>query len=57
MSPAACVVLEDTAAGVLAAKRAGMYCIGFRSPHSGAQDLSRADAIVDDLDAIDIGKL
>ena len=56
-SPAACVVLEDTAAGVLAAKRAGMYCIGFRSPHSGAQDLSRADAIVDDFNAIDIGKL
>ena len=56
-SPAACVVLEDTAAGVLAAKRAGMYCIGFRSPHSGAQDLSRADRIVDDLNAIDIGKL
>lgn len=57
VSPAACTVLEDTAAGVAAAKGAGMRCIGFRSPHSGAQDLSRADVIVDDLSAIDVARL
>lgn len=57
VSPCDCVVLEDTAAGVAAAKGAGMYCIGFRSPHSGVQDLSRADEIVDDLAAVDIAKL
>ena len=44
-------------AGVAAAKGAGMYCIGFRSPHSGVQDLSRADEIVDDLATIDVAKL
>ena len=49
--------LEDTAAGVAAAKGAGMRCIGFRSPHSGAQNLSRADVIVDDLSAIDVARL
>lgn len=56
-APADCVVLEDAAAGVEAAKRAGMYCIGFRSPHSGAQDLARADEIVTDLAHVDIEKL
>lgn len=44
-----CVVLEDGRNGVLAAKAAGMYCIGFRSPHSGIQDLSKADIIVDKI--------
>ena len=57
VDPRKCVVLEDTAAGVAAAKGAGMYCIGFRSPHSGVQDLSRADEIVDDLATIDVAKL
>lgn len=57
VEPRKCVVLEDTAAGVAAAKGAGMYCIGFRSPHSGVQDLSRADEIVDDLATIDVAKL
>ena len=57
VDPRKCVVLEDTAAGVVAAKGAGMYCIGFRSPHSGVQDLSRADEIVDDLATIDVAKL
>jgi HAD superfamily hydrolase (TIGR01509 family) len=44
--PAACVVLEDSRNGVLAAKRAGMRCIGFANPNSGNQDLSAADRIV-----------
>ena len=57
VDPRACVVLEDTSAGVAAAKGAGMYCIGFRSPHSGVQDLSRADQVVDDLDVIDVATL
>lgn len=57
VAPQACVVLEDAAAGVAAAKGAGMKCIGFRNPLSGAQDLSRADEIVDDLAAIDVAAL
>lgn len=52
VAPEKCMVLEDTKSGVLAAKRAGMTCIGFRSPHSGNQDLSRADRIVDQLSEI-----
>lgn len=45
----ACVVLEDTAAGVLAAKRAGMYVIGYRNLHSGYQDLHLADEVVEKI--------
>jgi len=48
-TPAECIVIEDSKNGVLAAKQAGMACIGFISPNSRSQDLSRADWIVDDL--------
>jgi HAD superfamily hydrolase (TIGR01509 family) len=45
--PARCVVFEDSAIGVRAAKRAGMYCIAVRNPRAGIhQDLSEADAVL-----------
>jgi HAD superfamily hydrolase (TIGR01509 family) len=49
-SPSDCVVIEDSANGVRAAKAAGMRCIGFQNPHSGMQDLVMADLIVDHLE-------
>ena len=49
IDPAACLVIEDTTNGILAAKRAGMYCVAYRNPNSGKQDLSKADEIVDSL--------
>lgn len=52
VAPEDCLVIEDTAAGILAAKRAGMHCIAFRNPNSGQQDLSLADEIVNDLLAV-----
>lgn len=45
-SPASCVVIEDSANGVRAAKAAGMRCIGFQNPNSGRQDLGMADLII-----------
>ena len=54
VAPENCVVLEDSRSGVVAAKAAGMYCIGFRSPHSGNQDLSKADIIVNKISEIDL---
>jgi HAD superfamily hydrolase (TIGR01509 family) len=45
--PEHCVVIEDSTNGVRAAKAAGMTCIGFRNSHSGKQDLSMADLIVE----------
>ena len=54
IAPAECVVLEDSRNGILAGKAAGMYCIGFRSPHSGNQDFSKADVIVNKISEIDL---
>ena len=56
VDPAQCIVLEDSHNGVLSAKAAGMFCIGFRSPHSGNQDLSTADLIVNSIRDIDPSK-
>ncbi|QJX45582.1 HAD family hydrolase [Hymenobacter taeanensis] len=41
-----CVVIEDSANGVTAAKAAGLYCIGYDSEHSPMQDLSHADLVI-----------
>ena len=43
---AECIVIEDSANGVAAAKAAGIYCIGYASPHSAGQDLRRADRVI-----------
>jgi HAD superfamily hydrolase (TIGR01509 family) len=42
-----CIVIEDSYNGVLAAKAANMFCIGYYNPNSGNQDLSKADIIID----------
>ncbi|MDO7873952.1 HAD family hydrolase [Hymenobacter sp. ASUV-10] len=44
--PAECLVIEDSANGVAAAKAAGMYCVGYQSEHSEGQDLHRADRVI-----------
>lgn len=46
LEPKDCLVIEDSRNGVLAAKAAGMKCVGFQNKNSGAQDLSAADLIV-----------
>ncbi len=43
---AECVVIEDSANGVAAAKAAGIYCIGYASPHSAGQNLAQADLVI-----------
>jgi HAD superfamily hydrolase (TIGR01509 family) len=53
VDPQACVVLEDSTAGIEAAKRAGMTAIGVENPHAPVrQDLSKADDVVQHLGAI-----
>jgi HAD superfamily hydrolase (TIGR01509 family) len=46
---AKCIVIEDAANGVAAAKAAGIYCIGYASAHSAGQDLGQADKIIQDF--------
>lgn len=53
VAPSDCIVIEDSTHGVAAAKAAGITCIGFYNPHSGNQDLSKADIIVEGFDEID----
>jgi HAD superfamily hydrolase (TIGR01509 family) len=55
VAPAECVVLEDSHVGVIAAKRAGMFCIAVRNPRAQErQDLSEADVIVDNMADVDV---
>lgn len=54
VKPEHCVVIEDSANGVRAAKAAGMRCIGFVNLNSGMQDLAAADLIVEAIGEIDI---
>jgi HAD superfamily hydrolase (TIGR01549 family) len=52
--PTNCLVIEDSANGVTAAKNAGMHCIGYINPGTGAQNLNHADLVVNDLSKITI---
>lgn len=44
-----CMVIEDSTNGILAAKRAGVYCVGYKSKHSKNQDYSLADLVVNNF--------
>jgi HAD superfamily hydrolase (TIGR01509 family) len=53
VEPRDCVVFEDSEVGVIAAKRAGMFCVGVRNPKAQQlQDLSAADIIVTTMRAL-----
>ncbi len=52
--PEKCLVIEDSANGVKAAKSAGMCCIGYVNPGTGVQDLSKADLVVNNLGEINM---
>jgi len=54
-NPEKCLVIEDSANGVKAAKAAGMRCIGYINPGTGAQDLNQADLVIKNLKEITIG--
>ena len=51
---AACLVFEDSAAGVQAAKAAGMRCVALSRQNASRQDLSAADLVLSSLDAFDL---
>jgi beta-phosphoglucomutase family hydrolase len=57
VSPTECLVVEDAGLGVEAAKAAGMKCLGYKNPHSGDQDLSKADFVTDDFSSLDVQEL
>ncbi len=52
-----CVVVEDSTAGVEAAHAAGIPCVGFTSPNSHLQDLSKASLIVHSMSMLNVKTL
>jgi beta-phosphoglucomutase-like phosphatase (HAD superfamily) len=46
VDPRCCLVIEDSDAGVEAARRAGMRVIGYDNPNSHNQQLKEADLVV-----------
>jgi len=50
--PEECVVFEDATNGIKAAKKAGCKCIAIKNPHVPEQDLSKADVVVNSLNAV-----
>lgn len=57
VSPDQCLVFEDSAAGVKAAKAADMRCVGLQRPGLPHQDLSGADLVLDSLARFQIDAL
>jgi HAD superfamily hydrolase (TIGR01509 family) len=48
IAPAECLVIEDSLAGIAAAKRAGMFCVAVTNSYT-AEELQAADVIVPSL--------
>lgn len=53
VKPEECLVIEDSQNGVLAARDAGMACLGFLNKNSGEQDLSAADYLFEDFSSVE----
>ncbi|WP_298119132.1 HAD family phosphatase [Flavobacterium sp.] len=52
-----CIVIEDSTNGILAAKAAGIYCIGYDSVNSKMQDYSKADAVISHFSELSFEKI
>ncbi|MFM9825197.1 HAD family hydrolase [Flavobacterium sp.] len=52
-----CIVIEDSTNGIIAAKAAGVFCIGYCSENSKLQDLSMADMIINHFDELNAEKI
>ncbi|PIT88985.1 MAG: hypothetical protein COU27_02750 [Candidatus Levybacteria bacterium CG10_big_fil_rev_8_21_14_0_10_36_7] len=49
VDPKNCLVIEDSDYGIMAAKAAGMKCIGFKNHGNSRQSLLQADAVINKL--------
>jgi HAD superfamily hydrolase (TIGR01509 family) len=52
-----CIVIEDSTNGIMAAKAAGIYCVGYDSFHSKMQDYSLADMVISDFKELSYDKI
>jgi HAD superfamily hydrolase (TIGR01509 family) len=47
-----CIVIEDSTNGIIAAKAAGIYCIGYNSVNTKLQDYSLADNVINNFNEL-----
>ena len=52
-----CIVIEDSTNGIMAAKAAKIYCIGYDSLHSKMQDYALADIVIKDFKELSYEKI
>ena len=52
-----CIVIEDSTNGIMAAKAAGIYCVGYDSFHSKMQDYSLADKVISHFNELSFEKI
>jgi len=52
VNPENCLVIEDSANGIEAARRAGMFCVAFNGPGAEFQDQSKAGRIISDFEEV-----
>ncbi len=52
-----CMVIEDSTNGIIASKRAEIFCAGYRSANSKLQDYSLADVVVDNYSQLTLEEL
>ena len=52
-----CIVIEDSTNGIIAAKSAGIYCVGYSSFNSKNQNYDNADLVISSLNEINFKKV
>lgn len=52
-----CIVIEDSTNGIMAAKSAGIFCVGYDSFHSKMQDYSLADKVISHFNELSFEKI
>ena len=52
-----CMVIEDSTNGIKAAHAAGIFCVGFKSPHSKNQEYHLANKVITDFSEISYANL
>ncbi len=52
-----CIVIEDSTNGIVAAKSAGIYCVGYNSFNSKNQNYDNANIVITDLNEIKFNKI
>jgi HAD superfamily hydrolase (TIGR01549 family) len=57
VKPCECIVIEDSHNGVKSSKAAGMFCLAFKNPNSGNQDIKLADLVITKYSEVDYDKL